>query len=165
MANLVTGLFEEAEDVPRAIEALVHAHFEVGEISVVVADVDGEHEVPISYQPEVGRRATGGGAIGAALGAIGATLVSTGVVVTGGVALAVAGPIALALESAVVGMVAGGAIGALSGLESWKTEVDLHAEDLREGAVMVAVHAEGARVTEARSVLEGSGATRVIVPA
>ena len=44
-------------------------------------------------------------------------------------------------------------------------EVDLHAEDLREGAVMVAVDAEGARVKEARSVLEGSGATRVIVPA
>jgi len=88
--TLVIASYDDSAQANRAVEELVEAEFEANEISIVVADEAGGHEVAVDHD--------------------------TGVA-----------------EGAVAG--AAGLVGALAGLGFWKEEADLHAEDLRQGAV------------------------------
>jgi hypothetical protein len=161
MAGLITGTYADAEKATQAIEALLEADFDVDEISVVVADKLGVHEVPVEHDTGVAEGVTMGGALGAALGAIGATLVATGILAAPGLHVLATGPLLAALRGAVAGLGAGGLVGALAGLGFWKDAAHLHAEDVREGAVLIGVHAEGARIENARELFRRTRATRV----
>jgi hypothetical protein len=158
--DLVTGSFDEATKANRAVTELLGAHFDPKEISVVVADREDGHEVPIEYDTGVAEGAVTGATIGAALAALGTTLVATGVVVAPGASLWAAGPL-LAILRGVAAAGVTGAVGALSGLGFWREEADLHAKDLREGAVLISVHVGTARHDAARQILRRTGATRV----
>jgi hypothetical protein len=161
MAGLITGSYADAKKAQQAIAALIEADFDADEISVVVADRLGVHEVPVAHDTGVAEGATIGGALGAALGALGATLVATGVLAAPGLTVLAAGPILAALQGAAAGLGAGGLVGALAGLGFWKDSADLHAEDVRGGAVLIGVHAEGARLDAVRALFLRTGATRV----
>lgn len=161
MTTLVRGIYGDAEAVPKAIEALIQADFTVDDISVVVVDASGEHDVPLSFHSAAEKRLEGGAALGAALAALGTGLVVTGATLASGGTLLAAGPVVAVLEATVAGGAAGGALGALSGLDHWKAEVDLHAEDLHGGSVLVGVHADGERIDQAAAIFERTGATKV----
>jgi len=157
----VTGTYEDAEKANQAVQALIDAEFDADDISVVIADRAGVHPVEVAHDSGVGGGAKIGGALGAALGAIGATLVSTGVLAAPGSMVWAAGPVLAALRGAVAGAGAGVALGAAIGLGIWKESAHLHAEDLHGGSVLVGVHADGARIEKAREVLRGCGAVRI----
>ena len=161
MAGLVTGTYGDAEKAQKTIAALIEADFDVGDISVVVADRQGVHEVPVEHDTGVAEGVVVGGTLGAALGALGATLMATGVLAAPGLPVLAAGPVLAALKGAVAGLGAGGLVGALAGLGFWKDAAELHAEDVREGAVLIGVHAERGRAEAARELFRRAGAERI----
>jgi hypothetical protein len=159
--GLVTGTYADAEKVNRAVEELIKAEFDADQISVVVADKAGEHGIPVEHDTGVAEGIVIGGALGAALGAIGLTLVATGLVVAPGLRVLAAGPLLAALQGALAGLGAGGATGALAGLGFWKEGSHLTAEDVHGGRVLVGVHAEGTRLEQVRELFRKTGASRV----
>jgi len=159
--RLVTGTYADSEKANRAVDELIEAEFDADEISVVVADKQGGHQVMVEHDTGVAEGATAGAVVGGALGAIGATLVATGLVAAPGIAVWATGPVLGALRGAVGGAGFAGLVGALAGLGFWKEEANLHAEDLREGAVLIGVHAEGKRLEAARDIFRRTGATRI----
>jgi hypothetical protein len=154
----ITGLFGDAQHAGAAFGQLVEAHFDPHEISVLRFDERNQaiEPVPVEHKSGVPAGVTTGVALGGTVGIAGA-LVLAGPV---GLGLFAAGPILAALQGAVFGVASGGLLGALAGLAFWWDEPGLEKE-LRGGAVFLAVTADGARAAEARSVLQGAGATRI----
>jgi hypothetical protein len=161
VSTLVTAVYADPETARRAVEALIEAHINPREISVVMADRSGRHAIPIEHDTGVAEGLTIGGTLGAALGATAGALLATGILAAPGIRVLAAGPLLAALRSAIAGMSAGGLVGALGGLGFWKDEADLHAEAVREGAVLLAVRADGERTQQLRELFRESGATRV----
>jgi len=161
MLKPLTGTYTDAEKANLAVKELIDAQYHADEISVVVTDSSGRHEMPLEHDSGVAEGVTIGGALGATLGVIGATLVATGILAAPGLRVLATGPLLAALRGAFVGLGAGGLVGALAGLGFWKEEAHVHAEDLREGAVLVVVHTEGDRLEGAREIFRRTGATRI----
>jgi hypothetical protein len=155
----VTGSFHDEELAAKAIEGLVEAGVPVDEISVVVMDAGGAHEVPIQETTPVLKGGIAGGALGGVLGGVGAVLAATGVVVGPGAILLASGPVLAAIQGVVGGAGLGYGVGVLASLDYWKDEADLHAEDLEKGAALITVHSDDLHDV-AREILRESGATR-----
>jgi hypothetical protein len=160
--KVVTGTFHDQKKAAKAVEALVDASIPIEDVSVVVRDSSGEHDVPLEEKTRAGKGAVIGGAIGAALGAVGATLVVTGAVAAPGIGLLAAGPVLAIIRGLVAGLALGEPIGLLAGLDFWKERADLHAEDLKNGAALIAVHSDALH-EKAKAILERAGADRVTV--
>jgi hypothetical protein len=158
--ELVTGSFDDAKKAHRAVAELMAAHFDPSEVSVVVADKAGGHDMPVEFDTRVAEGAVGGAALGAVLAVLGTTLMATGVVIAPGASLWAAGPLFAALRG-VVAAGAVGAIGALAGLGYWKEDVHLHAKDLAAGAVLISVSVGSDRRDAAREALRRAGARRI----
>jgi len=164
MTHMVTGIYRDEEHASRAVNDLIERHFEADDISVVVADAEGRRrEAPLQHRTRMGTGAAVGAALGATLGGIGAALVSTGVLIAPGLGLAAAGPILAAFEGALAGGGVGSLAGLLAGMGMWKEEAEIQAEELKNGKVLVGVHAERDHIDVARGVFEGAGAERVTV--
>jgi hypothetical protein len=162
MVHYVTAIFHDGERAERAVRGLIDRHFDPDEISVVVADARGVHDEAVEHDTGVAEGAVSGAAIGGTLGALGATLVATGIVAGPGVGLLAAGPILAALKGAVAGAAAGLEIGALAGLGFWKDEAHVpHTEALVQGSVVIAVPAAHRHADQARKLLGEAGADEV----
>jgi hypothetical protein len=77
----VTGSFSDPKAAERAMRDLVESHFSADEISIVVTDREGRHAEEVEHDTGIAEGATGGAALGGALGSLGFALVATGVVV------------------------------------------------------------------------------------
>jgi hypothetical protein len=154
----VTGLFADPQQAGAAFECLSEARFDPHEISVLRFDERDQalEPVPVEHKSGIPAGVTTGAALGGTVGVAGA-LVLAGPV---GLGLFAAGPILAAMQGAVIGAASGGLLGALAGLAFWWDEPELE-QELRRGAVFLAVTAEGARAEEARRVLDGAGAVRI----
>jgi hypothetical protein len=161
MSHHVTGIFSNSDAAERAVRRLAEGRFNPDEISIMVADSKGTHEEPVEHDTGVAEGAIGGAALGGILGALGATLVATGVIVSEGLAVFATGPLLAALKGAVGGAGFGFGFGAVGGLGFWKDEADIHADALKAGGIVVAVSAEHEHAEEARSVFEQEGADHV----
>jgi len=157
----VTGIFSDAGAAEAAVRELVEEHFNPDEISVLVTDREGTHEEEVEFDTGVAEGATGGAALGGILGALGATLVATGVVAAPGLAVFAVGPLLAALKGAVGGAAVGLEIGALGGLGFWKDEAHVHAQALNKGGIVVAVPGEHEHAEQARKVFSAAGADEV----
>jgi hypothetical protein len=161
MGHHVTGIFSDLQAAERAVHDLIESHFSADEISIVVTDREGRHEEEVEHDTGIAEGATGGAATGGALGALGATLVATGVVAAPELAVFATGPLLAALKGAVAGAAAGLEIGALGGMGFWKDEAHIHAEALKQGGIVVAVPAEHEHAEHARKVFTEAGADEV----
>jgi predicted O-methyltransferase YrrM len=161
MQHHVTGIFSDPQAAERAVRELIESHFSAEEISIVVSDREGAHEEEVEHDTGIAEGATGGAAIGGALGMLGATLVATGVVAAPGLAVFATGPLLAALKGAVGGAAFGLEVGALGGMGFWKDEAHIHAEALKKGGVVVAVPAEHEHAEHARKVFTEAGADDV----
>jgi hypothetical protein len=157
----VTGIFSDPDGAERAVRALIDGHFSPEEISVVVADREGAHSEPVEHDTGVAEGAVGGAAVGGVLGALGATLIATGVVAAPGLAVFATGPLLAAIKGAVAGAAAGLELGALAGLGFWKDEAHVHAKALEKGGVVVGVPAEHEHAELARKVFGDAEADEV----
>jgi hypothetical protein len=161
MGHHVTGIFSEPQAAERAVHELIESHFSSDEIGIVVSDREGRHAEVVEHDTGVAEGATTGVAIGGLLGALGATLVATGVVAAPGLTVFAAGPILAAFKGAVGGAAVGLEVGALAGLGFWKDEAHIHAQALKKGGIVVAVPAEHEHAEHARKVFRASGADHV----
>jgi hypothetical protein len=161
MAHHVTAIFSDAKVAELAVRELVEEHFNPREISIVVIDREGTHEEEVVHDTGVSEGATGGAALGGVLGAIGASLVATGVIAAPGLTVFAAGPLLAAFKGAVAGAAVGLEIGALGGLGFWDDEAHIHAEALKRGGVVIAVPAEHEHADHARAVFAKVGADEV----
>jgi len=161
MGHQVTGIFSNPKSAEQAVHDLIESHFAAEEISIVVSDREGSHEEPVEHDTGVAEGAVGGVAVGGALGALGATLVATGVIAAPGLTVFAVGPLLAAIKGAVAGAAVGLEVGALAGLGFWKDEAHIHAEALKRGGVVVAVPAEHEHAEHARKVFTETGADAV----
>jgi hypothetical protein len=99
---------------------------------------------------------------GASLGAVVGALASTGVIPAHDIAFFQTGPLVAALKSAAAGTFVGFVLGALSGLEDWKEEVEIDVDAFTErSGVLVSVPAKDERARRAREVMTEAGARSV----
>jgi hypothetical protein len=157
----VTGIFSDPRAAEAAVRELIEEHFDPDEISIVVSDREGAHEEPVEHETGVTVGGKAGAALGGVLGALGATLVATGVVAAPGLPVLAAGPLLLALKAAVAGAAVGLEVGALAGLGFWKDEAHIHARALAKGGIVVAVPAEHEHAEHARKVFRATGAEEI----
>jgi hypothetical protein len=146
----VHAVFNSEATAAKAVQELVNARFSGHDISALMTNRSGVQELEIGHKTGMGVGAVLGGVLGAVGGAL---------AVTGGLVLA--GPVFLALE----GMLAGGAMGTLAGtlggLGFWKEEIDFPRAAFENGAVLIGVNADDARVTDAEEALTRAGATDI----
>jgi len=161
VAHHVTGVFSNPRSADRAVRDLIESHFSADEISIVVADRQGAHEEVVEHDTGIAEGATGGAALGGVLGALGATLVATGIIAAPQLGIFATGPLLAALRGAVAGAAVGLEVGALAGLGFWKDESHIHAEALKKGGIIVAVPAEHEHAEHARKVFIEAGADEV----
>lgn len=161
VSHHVTGTFSDPEAAERAVRRLAEGRFNPDEISILVADREGTHEEHVEHDTGVAEGAIGGAAIGGILGALGATLIATGVIVAPGLSVFATGPLLAALKGAVAGGGFGFGFGSVGGLGYWKDEAHIHAQVLEAGGIVVSVPAEHEHADEARAVFEQEGADHV----
>jgi hypothetical protein len=161
MPHYVTGIFSDAQAAEQAVHELVQHDFEPKEISIVVTDREGRHEEWVEHDTGVAEGAVSGVAFGSLVGAIGGTLVATGLVAAPGLAVLATGPLLAAIKGAVGGAAVGIGVGALAGLGFWEDETHIHAEALKKGGVVVALPAEHQHADQARELLRETGADAV----
>ena len=158
--KMVTAVFRDPVNAQRAHDALRKRGYADTEINVLMSDKTRSTyfsgEEPGSIKP--GTMATEGmgvgGAIGTAVGATLAALLTTAGVIaipfTGGTSLVLAGPLFAALAGGGAGAVAGGVLGALVGAGIPEENAKAYHEALREGGVVIGVvpHNDDAKAIE-----------------
>jgi hypothetical protein len=161
MARLVTGLFKARSSAERAVEALLDEGWSRDDISLLMSDATQGREFGLAMATKAPEGAAAGGTIGGVIGAIAAGLVATGIIAVPGLGLVAAGPILAALAGLGAGAAAGGLTGALIGLGIPEHEAKFYNERLEHGGILVGVYTHDDRATQARKVLEATGAEAV----
>ncbi|WP_437964071.1 hypothetical protein WMF04_30685 [Sorangium sp. So ce260] len=132
-------------------------------ISLVMGDPARGHRVESGTGSKAVAGAGLGGAVGGAVGAAFAAFAAIGASVAfPGLGLVVAGPIEAVLAGAGAGSAAGGLVGALVGAGIPEHRARAYEGGLRQGAILVGVHATSERDAEIlEMILEYSGAENV----
>jgi hypothetical protein len=156
MGEAVYGIAKTEAQAERIVADLEAAGFDYGDISVLLPDRSGTRD----FAHEKGTKAPEGAAAGAGTGGLlgGALglLAGIGTLAIPGIgALIAAGPILATLSGAAVGATVGGITGALVGMGIPEYEAKLYEGKLRDGNILISVHAEdGNRRQLARKLLE-----------
>ena len=160
------GVFTRIAHADRAVHDLVHAGFDKDDITVICPTCSPENFHEYKRMEPAGAHApaaaTAGGAIGALLGGL---VAFTGVALTGGAGLLVAGPM---LAGAAGGAVAGGFVGAMMtrGLEP--EMANFYDQAVQRGKILVGVECRGEnaqeRLAKAEQILAERGAETVKLP-
>ena len=159
----VFGIYANAAQAERAVDALMAAGFTSADISVLLPDTQSTHEFAHhkdTKAPEgtaVG--VTAGGAIGGVLG----VLAGIGALVIPGVGpLIAAGPIMAGLAGLGVGGAVGGLVGALMGMGIPEYEAKRYEGRVKEGGTLLSVHCDTSeQVSRAKDLLKGTGAADI----
>jgi len=139
MAKTVVALYDDFDDARRAVEALVDAGFNRGDVSLVANDANGKYA---EYVNDNDVSAGEGAGFGAVVGA----LVGLGVALIPGIGpVLAAGPLAAALMAgigAASGAVTGGIVAGLVDFGIPEEHAETYAEGVRRGGTLVSVHVE-----------------------
>ncbi len=142
MTTTVTATFKTYNAAEQALLELEAMGFAQDNISVVVADNSSGHSFNLETESKAPEGATTGGVAGGLLGGIAAALASTGAIAIPGANLLVAGWLISALAGAGAGALTGGLLGALVGAGIPEHEAKHYENEIKNGAVLVAVEAE-----------------------
>lgn len=162
--RIVSGIYRDESKLTDAVRKLQAQSVPADEISVVVRDPgEGEDkEVPVDLESGVEQGAVIGGSVGAALGVVGVTLATTGLIVVPGIAILAGGPILAALQGGLAGGAVGAPVGGLLGVGQWSATPHLDEDALKEGAAIVAVESDELWET-ATAIFEETGAEGIHV--
>lgn len=163
----VVGLYDNATDVQRVLDALHGAGIPNEQISVITRDPGHRSAVQVK---DGGGDATGAMALGgAALGGISGLLAGLGAL--GALAIPGIGPIiavgtlggALAGTAigAGVGAAAGSLIGALADAGIPQEEANIYAEGVRRGSILVSVNSADHFIEKVRQIMRQTGAVNI----
>ena len=142
--RLVTGLFPDRDSAERAYSSVAARGYDRDDVNLVMSDETRQrHFGPDAVvATELGTKAAEGagigGAIAAAVAAVGTSLVLPGL------GLVIAGPIAAALAGAGAGGAAGGLVGALIGWGIPEERIAEYESGIRDGGILMGVRPHSA---------------------
>ena len=147
----------QAEEIVRNLQA---QGFPTSEISILLPDNTGKHDIGHVKATKAPEGATTGAATGGITGGVLGLLAGVGALAIPGVGpFIAAGPIMAALGGAAIGGATGGIVGALVGLGIPEIEAKRYQDKLKTGNYLIAVHAEdGDEKDRAKQVFKDAGA-------
>ncbi|MEO8439511.1 MAG: hypothetical protein ABI540_04740 [Spartobacteria bacterium] len=158
----VFGIAKNHQQAEQIVQNLQTAGFPANEISILLPDTEGAHDIGHVKATKAPEGATTGAAAGGVTGGVLGLLAGIGALAIPGVGpFIAAGPIMAALSGAAIGGTAGGVVGGLVGLGIPEIEAKRYEEKLKSGNYLIAVHAEGDREDEAEKIFEDSDAEDV----
>jgi hypothetical protein len=157
----VAGLFRTWAEAERALGALQATGVSRDDISLMARQGVVPEYADVDMQ--VAEGAAVGASSGAVAGGLGGLLVGLGLVTIPGIGpVLAAGTLATALATtaagAGLGAAAGGVLGGLAGLGVPREDVELYAEGVKRGGVLLSANVNDERVGEARNILSANGA-------
>lgn len=168
----VLGIFRDREDANDALDHLHDKKFEAEQISIITQDNEVYHTQGDDRADNVAGGAASGIATGGALGALAGLLIGIGAITIPGLgAILVGGPLAAALgltgaaattvSGAVTGALAGGLVGALTGLGLPENEAQEYENEIREGAILIAVNTSDRDAEIVEEILRHNNADKI----
>ncbi|HEV2096801.1 MAG TPA: hypothetical protein VGQ82_09890 [Chthoniobacterales bacterium] len=148
---------QQAEQI---VERLQTSGFPSSEISVLLPDTEGKHDIGHVKATKAPEGATTGAATGGVTGGVIGLLAGIGALAIPGVGpFIAAGPIMAALSGAAIGATTGGVVGGLIGMGIPEIEAKRYEEKLKTGNYLVAVHAhDGDQQNRAKEIFKNAGA-------
>src|SRR3954464_3255872 len=156
----VFGIVKTYPQAERVVQGLQDAGFPASEISVLLPDTEGKHDIGHVKATKAPEGASTGAATGGVTGGVLGLLAGGGALAIPGLGpFIAAGPIMAALSGAAVGATTGGVVGGLVGLGIPEIEAKRYDEKLKKGNYLVAVHAdESDDVDRAKDIFKNAGA-------
>jgi len=143
MSNSVFGIVTNEAHLRDLLARLSSLGFHRDDRSVVFPDAHSAHPIAYEKGSKAPEGAVAGGLTGAGLGGVLGLLAGIGALAIPGVGpLIAAGPLLALLSGAAVGAAAGSLTGSLIGLGIPEYEAKRYAGHLKDGSILVAVHAE-----------------------
>lgn len=156
----VLGIYSSRNAVENAITSLREAGFSHTDISILLPESLGAHDLSTTKATKAPEGATTGAGSGAVIGGALGWLAGMGALATPGLGpFLAAGPIMSALAGAGVGGAVGGFTGALVGLGIPEYEAKRYEGRLQKGGILVSAHCDtSAEIDRAKMVLQRTGA-------
>jgi hypothetical protein len=160
MSKSVFGIATTQGKAEQIVQRLQGQGFATSEISVLMPDTTGTHDVGHVKATKAPEGATTGGVAGGVTGGVLGLLAGVGALAIPGLGpFIAAGPIMAALSGAAVGATTGGVVGGLVGLGIPEIEAKRYDEKLKKGNYLVAVHAdESDEIDRAKEIFKTAGA-------
>ncbi len=142
------------------VERLQDSGFAASEISVLLPDTEGKHDIGHVKATKAPEGATTGAAAGGATGGVLGLLAGIGALAIPGIGpFIAAGPIMAALSGAAIGATTGGIVGGLIGMGIPEIEAKRYEEKLKSGNFLIAVHThDGDETDRAKDIFKNAGA-------
>lgn len=156
----VFGIVNSHSQAEQVVEGLQEAGFPVSEISVLLPDNQGKHDIGHVKATKAPEGATTGATTGGVTGGVLGLLAGIGALAIPGVGpFIAAGPLMAALSGAAIGATTGGVVGGLIGLGIPEIEAKRYENKLKNGNYLIAVHArDGEETDRAKEIFENAGA-------
>ena len=156
----VFGIVKTHAQAEQIVQGLQDAGFDSSEISVLLPDNEGKHDIGHVKATKAPEGATTGAATGGVAGGVLGLLAGIGALAIPGVGpFIAAGPIMAALGGAAVGGAAGGIIGALVGMGIPAYEAKRYDGKIRGGNTLISVHTDNSdQVKAAKEIYQRAGA-------
>lgn len=156
----VFGIVKSHAQAEQVVEGLQDAGFPVSEISVLLPDNEGKHDIGHVKATKAPEGATTGATTGGITGGVLGLLAGIGALAIPGVGpFIAAGPIMAALSGAAIGATTGGVVGALIGMGIPEIEARRYEDKLKSGNYLIAVHAaDGDQKDRAKEIFKNADA-------
>ena len=140
------GIVKTHAQAEQIVEGLQARRLPASEISVLLPDNQGKHDIGHVKATKAPEGATTGAATGGVTGGVLGLLAGIGALAIPGVGpFIAAGPIMAALSGAAIGATTGGIVGGLVGLGIPEIEAKRYENKLKSGNYLIAVHARRRR--------------------
>jgi hypothetical protein len=148
------------QQTEQIVNQLQTSGFPSNEISILLPDTEGKHDIGHVKATKAPEGATTGAAAGGVTGGVLGLLAGIGALAIPGVGpFIAAGPIMAALSGAAIGGTAGGLVGGLIGLGIPEIEAKRYEEKLRTGNYLIAVHTHDSKQEDrAKEIYKNAGA-------
>jgi len=159
----VFAIVDSTTRAEQIVERLQSSGFSSSDISVLLPDVHGKHDMGHVKASKAPEGATTGGLTGGVAGGVLGLLAGIGALAIPGVGpFIAAGPIMAALGGASIGAATGGLVGGLVGMGIPEIEAKRYENKLREGNFLIAVDVDDNESEKrAKEVFENGGAEDV----
>jgi hypothetical protein len=156
----VFGIAKTHSQAEQIVTDLQAAGFPASEISILLPDTEGRHDVGHVKATKAPEGATTGAVAGGVTGGVIGLLAGIGAIAIPGVGpFIAAGPIMAALSGAAVGGTTGGIVGGLIGLGIPEIEAKRYESKLKSGNYLIAVHTpDGDTKKTAEKIFRDDGA-------
>jgi uncharacterized membrane protein len=155
----VFGIVKSYSQAEQLVEELQAEGFPASEISVLLPDSEGRHDIGHVKATKAPEGATTGATAGGVTGGVLGLLAGIGALAIPGVGpFIAAGPLMAALGGAAIGAGTGGLVGALVGMGIPEIEAKRYQDKLKRGNYLIAVAADGDEKDRAKEIFKNVGA-------